>query len=86
MGRLRGVGASQCWHRELFSVFGDLPPVPAAEDIVLPFRAWLLDGLRYLPDPLVRWRDRDYRQLNRELGLPSDYTAAVDRWLDALAR
>lgn len=66
VGRLRGVGASQCWHRELFSVFGDLPPVPAAEDIVLPFRAWLLGGLRYLPDPLVRWRDRDYRQLNRE--------------------
>ena len=27
-----------------------------------------------------------HRQLNRELGLPSDYTAAVDRWLDALAR
>ena len=25
-------------------------------------------------------------QVNRELGLPSDYTAAVDRWLDALAR
>lgn len=27
-----------------------------------------------------------HRQLNRELGLPSDYTDAVDRWLDALAR
>ncbi len=27
-----------------------------------------------------------HRQLNRELGLPSDYTVAVDRWLDALAR
>lgn len=65
-GRLRGVGASQCWHRDLLSVFGDLPPVHAAEDIVLPFRAWLLGGLRFLPEPLVHWRDRDYRQLNRE--------------------
>lgn len=65
-GRLRGVGASQCWHRDLIDVFGDLPAVPAAEDIVLPFRAWLLGGLRHLPEPLVNWRDRDYRQLNRE--------------------
>lgn len=27
-----------------------------------------------------------HAQVNRELGLPSDYTVAVDRWLDALAR
>lgn len=66
VGRLRGVGASQSWHRELFTVFGELPPVLAAEDIVLPFRAWLLGGLRHLPEPLVNWRDRDYRQLDRE--------------------
>lgn len=65
-GHLRGVGASQCWHRDLFSVFGDLPAVAAAEDIILPFRAWLLGGLHCIPEPLVEWRDRDYRQLNRE--------------------
>jgi glycosyltransferase involved in cell wall biosynthesis len=64
-GRLRGVGASQCWHRELFTEFGDLPAVQAAEDIILPFRAYLLDGLRFIPQPLVEWRDRDYRQLDR---------------------
>jgi glycosyltransferase involved in cell wall biosynthesis len=66
-GRLRGgVGASQCWHKELLTFFGDLPPVQAAEDIVLPFRAWLLGGLRHIPEPLVLWRDRDYRQLSRD--------------------
>jgi glycosyltransferase involved in cell wall biosynthesis len=65
-GELRGVGASQCWHRDLFTLFGDLPAVQAAEDIILPFRAWLLGGLHYIPEPLVEWRDRDYRQLNRE--------------------
>ncbi|MCU0779177.1 MAG: glycosyltransferase family 2 protein [Akkermansiaceae bacterium] len=64
-GRLRGVGASQCWHRGLFSEFGDLPEVQAAEDIILPFRAHLLGGLRFIPEPLVEWRDRDYRQLDR---------------------
>jgi glycosyltransferase involved in cell wall biosynthesis len=64
-GRLRGgVGASQSWHKELLDFFGDLPTVQAAEDIILPFRAWLLGGLIHLPDPLVSWRDRDYRQLN----------------------
>lgn len=66
-GKLRGgVGASQCWHKELFSTFGELPPVQAAEDIILPFRAWLLNGLIHIAEPLVLWRDRDYRQLNRE--------------------
>lgn len=64
--RLRGVGASQSWHRDLFTHFGDLPHVEAAEDIVLPFRASLLNGLHYIPEPLVNWRDRDYRDLNRE--------------------
>lgn len=66
-GRLRGgVGASQSWHKELVTVFGELPPVQAAEDIILPFRAWLLGGLKHIPDPLVLWRDRDYRELSRE--------------------
>lgn len=63
--RLRGVGASQCWHKDLFRVFGDLPEVQAAEDIVLPFRALLLDGLHYLPESLVNWRDRDFREMSR---------------------
>ncbi len=62
-GRLRGgVGASQCWHKELITAFGELPPVQAAEDIILPFRASLLGGLRHIPEPLVLWRDRDYRE------------------------
>lgn len=66
LNRLRGVGASQSWHRDLFTYFGDLPHQEAAEDIVLPFRAKLLNGLHYIPEPLVNWRDRDYRDLNRE--------------------
>lgn len=66
-GRLRGgVGASQCWHKDLITRFGELPPVHAAEDIILPFRASLLNGLVHIPEPLVLWRDRDYRELTRE--------------------
>ena len=66
-GRLRGgVGASQCWHKELITAFAELPPVQAAEDIILPFRASLLGGLRHISEPLVLWRDRDYRELSRE--------------------
>ena len=66
-GRLRGgVGASQSWHKMLLTEFGELPPLQAAEDIILPFRAWLLGGLFHISEPLVLWRDRDYRQLTRE--------------------
>lgn len=66
-GKLRGgVGASQCWHKQLLGEFDELPEVQAAEDIILPFRAWLMGGLHFLPEPLVLWRDRDYRELSRE--------------------
>lgn len=66
-GMLRGgVGASQCWHKDLITRFGELPHVEAAEDIILPFRASLLQGLRFIPEPLVLWRDRDYRELTGE--------------------
>jgi len=80
-GRLRGgVGASQSWHKELLTFFGDLPPAQAAEDIVLPFRAWLLGGLRHIPEPLVLWRDRDYRSLTREqLGWTYEVRASLFR-------
>ena len=64
-GVLRGIGASQFWHRDLFSKLGALPEVQAAEDIVLPFRACLLGGARLIAEPLVAWRDRDYRMLDR---------------------
>jgi glycosyltransferase involved in cell wall biosynthesis len=80
-GRLRGgVGASQSWHKELLTFFGDLPAAQAAEDIVLPFRAWLLGGLRHIPEPLVLWRDRDYRSLTREqLGWTYEVRASLFR-------
>ncbi len=80
-GKLRGgVGASQSWHKELLTFFGNLPPVQAAEDIVLPFRAWLLGGLRHIPEPFVLWRDRDYRQLSRDqLGWTYEVRASLFR-------
>lgn len=34
----------------------------------------------------VQPEDLSHGQINRELGLPSAYTEAVDRWLDALLR
>jgi len=50
------LGASQCYHRSLFDVFGPLPATVAEEDHVLPFRAALLGAVVFHPVPLVKYR------------------------------
>ena len=50
------IGATAAWNRELFSRFGPLPEHAAVEDGPMFFRAALLDGVRYVDAPLVRYR------------------------------
>lgn len=50
------TGASNAWHRRLFEVFGPLPEFVPAEDVILPFRSLLLDGIVVDRTPVVNYR------------------------------
>lgn len=55
-GNLAIIGATGAWRRETFDRFGPLPDGVVCEDLIIPFRAVMLGGIRYLSDPLVVWR------------------------------
>jgi len=50
------IGASYAWHRRLFEVFGPLPEFAPVEDVILPFRSLLLDGIVVDRTPVVNYR------------------------------
>ena len=50
------VGATLAMKRDLLEVFGPLPSGRADEDDVLALRALLLDGLEFIPDRLIQYR------------------------------
>lgn len=50
------VGATGAVHRDVIRKFGLITETRAFEDLVMGFRAALLGGLRYHPEPLVRYR------------------------------
>ena len=50
-------GASQTVHRDLFRRFGPIDPAIIHEDIILPFRASLLGGIRFIEQPLGIYRE-----------------------------
>jgi hypothetical protein len=50
-------GASQTVHRDLFQRFGPVDPAIIHEDIILPFRASLLGGIRFIERPLGIYRE-----------------------------
>lgn len=50
------IGASGAVHREVLRKFGPITQARAFEDLVMGFRAALLDGLRYIPEPLLQYR------------------------------
>jgi len=50
------TGASNSWHKELFTFFGPMQSNVTFEDRVLAFRAALLGSLQHLPEPLVHYR------------------------------
>jgi glycosyltransferase involved in cell wall biosynthesis len=50
-------GCTLSWEKRVFESFGDMPENIMGEDAVVPFRCGLLNGLSYVDEPLVRYRD-----------------------------
>jgi glycosyltransferase involved in cell wall biosynthesis len=50
------LGCSHAWSRDIFDIFGPIPPETIFEDTVLPFRSALLGKISYLHEPLVLYR------------------------------
>lgn len=50
------VGAGLGWDRDLWRVFGPLGPTPVFDDFPTAFRASLIGGIGYLPEPLLGYR------------------------------
>lgn len=50
-------GCTLSWEKRVFEIFGDMPENIIGEDAVIPFRCTLLNGLSYIDEPLVRYRD-----------------------------
>jgi glycosyltransferase involved in cell wall biosynthesis len=53
------IGATCLWHRDLFTIFGDIKYKNAYEDLVLAFRAALLNSYKgnyYTNDVLIKYR------------------------------
>lgn len=53
-----GFGATYAWNKEVFNYFGDIPNL-IAEDVIIPFRCALLGEIRYVNEPLVKYRRHD---------------------------
>jgi len=51
-------GCTFSWEKRVFDVFGDMQENILGEDAVVPFRCALLDGVAYIDEPLVQYRDR----------------------------
>ena len=63
------IGATGMWHRELYTAFGPIREAGSYEDLVLGFRAALLGGLVYCPNPLVCYRVGVGMSAERRFGL-----------------
>lgn len=50
------VGATGCWHRDLFEKYGFIEATGAYEDLVMGYRAALAGRVAYVDRPLVRYR------------------------------
>ncbi|HVH03089.1 MAG TPA: glycosyltransferase [Amaricoccus sp.] len=50
------VGATLGWDRDLWRVFGPLGGTPVFDDFPTAFRASLIGGIGYLPEPLLHYR------------------------------
>lgn len=50
------VGATLAYTRDIFDVFGPISPVATFHDFPIAFRAVLIGELRYIPEPLIHYR------------------------------
>lgn len=51
-------GCTLSWEKRVFKIFGDMQENILGEDAVVPFRSALLNGVTYIDEPLVQYRDR----------------------------
>ncbi|AHD03140.1 glycosyltransferase family 2 protein [Leisingera methylohalidivorans] len=51
------LGATAAWHKDLYRKYGGFPKDRAYEDLILGFRALLEDGLHYIPEKLVIYKE-----------------------------
>lgn len=54
--KIKTLGATQAWSRQVFDLFGPINSRLNAEDNIIPFRAMLLGGIIFCHEPLVRYR------------------------------
>ena len=50
------LGAVMAWSREMFEIFGPMPPEATNEDQVITLRGAFLGPVIHVPEALVRWR------------------------------
>ena len=50
------TGSSHAWSRDIFSFFGNINDDVVNEDMVIPFRSLLIGKIKYINDPLVKYR------------------------------
>ena len=62
------LGATQAWHRDVFTVFGPYDARIRREDHIIPFRAALLGEIRAIQQPLVLYRSHSSNMSWRESG------------------
>jgi glycosyltransferase involved in cell wall biosynthesis len=53
------VGCTEAWSSELFKLFGPLNDDVWSEDTAVSLRAWLLNGIQYVPEKLVKYRQHN---------------------------
>lgn len=76
-------GCAAAYSREAFRFFGPLADDVVNEDNVMTFRSWLLQGVHYIDDVLVRYRQHDsslyHTTLGHVLTTRCDFAAAEAR-------
>lgn len=74
------LGATLAWEPEVFRRFGPIEAQNSAisSDWILPFRAALLKGIRYIEEPLLAWRYHDASRSRQMLGQHRDERAAKE--------
>jgi len=75
------IGATHAWRREVFEFFGPLSPGIVFEDNAISFRSYLLGGIDYIDEELVKYRRHDSNLTNfsRNMSLRTTYNRAYCR-------
>jgi glycosyltransferase involved in cell wall biosynthesis len=75
-GNVTCFGAAMGFERRLFEEFGWPPGYLSASDIMLPFYAYLSNGARFIPEPLLKYR---VHSENTSLSLESEAADKIGR-------